>query len=186
MALFGSVEQSTPVARLESEDGGGRLIAAAHARSLFVSSGTDRTVRIWRTPGPRLARSYRGLAEDITAIDVSPDASNLASGASDGVVRIWPNPAQRPWRVRTVHTLKAHDGGVTAVALGPAGTLATAGADGSVKVWSLRPAPVARSLAQVPGAHLELLTGRPPPVRRRRGRADTGVVSAALPTVGAT
>jgi WD40 repeat protein len=38
---------------------------------------------------------------------------------------------------------------VIAVALGPHGALATAGADGSVKVWSLRPAPVARSL--VPG-----------------------------------
>ena len=147
VALFEAAEQATPAALLDSEEGGGRLIAAAHTRSLFVSSGADRTLRIWKAPGPRLTRTYGVLAEDITAIDIAPDAGNVASGGSDGMVRIWPNPALRPLRARTVQTLKAHDGGVAAVALGPPGTLATAGADGSVKVWSLRPAPVARSLA---------------------------------------
>ena len=147
VALFEAAEQATPAALLDSEEGGGRLIAAAHTRGLFVSSGADRMVRIWKTPGPRLVRIYGVLAADITGIDISADASNVASGGSDGLVRIWPNPALRPWRARTVQTLKAHDGGVTAVALGPPGMLATAGADGSMKVWSLRPAPVARSLA---------------------------------------
>jgi serine/threonine protein kinase len=147
VALFEAAEQATPAALLDSEEGGGRLIAAAHNRSLFVSGGTDRTLRIWKAPGPRLTRTYGVLAEDVTAIDIAPDAGSVASGGSDGLVRIWPNPALRPLRGRTVQTLKAHDGGVAAVALGPSGTLATAGADGSVKVWSLRPAPVARSLA---------------------------------------
>ena len=149
MAVFEAATQATPAARLDSEDGGGRLVAAAHSRSLFVSSGADRTVRVWRAPGPRLVRTYQGLAENITAIDVSPDASIVAGGGSDGIVRIWPTPGLRPWRAHTVQTLKAHDSEVIAVALGPHGALATAGADGSVKVWSLRPAPVARSL--VPG-----------------------------------
>jgi WD40 repeat protein len=63
------------------------------------------------------------------------------------LVRVWPNPALRPWRARTVQTLKAHDGGVTAVAHGTPRMLATAGADGRVTVWTLRPAPVARLLA---------------------------------------
>jgi WD40 repeat protein len=147
VALFDAAAAATPAALLDSGDGGGRLIAAAHTRSVFVSSGGDRTVRVWRTPGPRLARTYRSLTEDITAIDISPDASNVVSGGSDGNIRIWANPALRPWPAQTVRTLKAHDGGVTAVALGPPGALATAGADGSVKLWSLRPAPAARSLA---------------------------------------
>ncbi len=147
VALFGAAASATPAALIESGDGGGRLSAAARTRSLFVSSGTDRTIRVWRTPGPRLARTYRSPTEDITAIDVSPDAGNVVSGGSDGNVRIWASPALRPWPARTVRTLKAHDGGVTAVALGPAGTLATAGADGSVKIWSLHPAPAARLLA---------------------------------------
>ena len=187
VAVFESVEQTTPAARLESEDGGGRLIAAAHTRNLFVSSGADRTVRIWRTPGPRLARSYRGLvAEDITAIDVSPDASTMTSGASDGIVRIWLNPAQRAWRVRTVHALKAHEGGVTAVALGRPGTLATAGSDGSVKVWSLRPSPVVRSLARCQAHTLSFSRDG----RRLFAGGEDGLIRVwavpALPGVGAT
>ena len=147
VALFNAAAPAPSAAPIESGDGGGRLVAAARTRSLFVSSGADRTVRVWRTPGPRLARSYRSPTEDITAIDISPDAGYVAIGGSDGNVRLWANPALRPWPARTVRTLKAHDGGVTAVALGPAGTLATAGADGSVKIWSLRPSPAARLLA---------------------------------------
>jgi serine/threonine protein kinase len=139
--------QAMAASQLDSEDGGGRLIAAAHTRRLFVSSGADRTVRVWRAPGPKLVRTFRGLPADITAIDMSPDAGSVASGGSDGLVRIWPNPSLRPWPARTVQTVKAHDGGVTAVALGPAGTMATAGTDGSAKMWSLRPEPVARPLA---------------------------------------
>jgi serine/threonine protein kinase len=147
VTLFEAAESAAPAARLDSEEGGGRLIAAAHPRRLFVSSGADRIVRVWRAPGPQLTRTFGGLGEDITAIDISPDASSLASGSSDGMVRLWPNPALRPWRAHTVQTLKAHDGAVAAVALGPHGALATAGVDGSAKVWSLRPAPVAHSLA---------------------------------------
>jgi hypothetical protein len=147
VALFSAAAPATPAALIESGDGGGRLIAAARTRSLFVSSGADRTVRVWRTPGPRLARTYRSPAEAVTAIDISPDASHVASGGSDGSVRIWAKPALRPWPSQTVRTLKAHDGRVTAVALGQAGRLATAGADGSVKLWSLRTAPAARLLA---------------------------------------
>jgi serine/threonine protein kinase len=146
VALFEADAEAIRAAQLDSEDGGGHLIAAAHTRSLFVSSGADRTVRVWRVPGPTLVRTYRVLAGDITAIGISPGARSVASGGSDGLVRIWPSPTLRPWRAHAVQTLKAHDGGVTAVALGSAHTLATAGADGRVKVWSLRPEPVARPL----------------------------------------
>jgi serine/threonine protein kinase len=147
VALFDAAVPATPAAQLHIDEGGGPLIAAAHTRSLFVSGGPDRTLRIWRAPGPRLTRTFGSLTDDITAIDIAPDASAVASGGTDGIVRIWPNPALRAWRARTVQALKAHDGRVTAVALGSLGTLATAGADGSVKVWSLHPAPVPHSLA---------------------------------------
>jgi WD40 repeat protein len=148
MALFEAAAQAAPAARLDGEDGGASLIAAAHTRALFASGGADRTVRVWRVPGPRLARTYQGLPEDITAIDMSPDGSSMAVGGSEGIVRVWPDPGLRPWRARTVQTFRAHQGGVIAVAVGRHGALATVGSDGSVKLWSLRPRVLARPLAQ--------------------------------------
>jgi WD40 repeat protein len=135
---------------LESTEHGGHLIAAAHRRSLFVSSGFDRTVRLWKAPGPRLARSYRRLTDDITAIDIAPDARYLAGGSSDGVIRVWASPTLRSVQPRAVQTLMAHEGRVRAIALGPSGILASAGEDGTVKLWSLGPARIIRTLPGVP------------------------------------
>jgi WD40 repeat protein len=146
VALFEVGAPNTPAALLDGQEGGGPLVAAAHTRSLFVSTGFDGTVRLWKAPGPRLTHTYRRLADDITAIGISPDASFVAGGSSDGVVRVWPNPALRGLRLPPVQAFKAHEGRVTAIALGPPGALATAGADGSVKIGSLRPARVTRSL----------------------------------------
>jgi WD40 repeat protein len=72
----------------------------------------------------------------------------VAGGSSGGVVRLWAGPAVRSLTWRSVQTLRAHDGRVTATALGPPGLLATAGEDGSVKLWSLRPV---RALRTLPG-----------------------------------
>jgi WD40 repeat protein len=145
VALFDAGAQAAPAALLDSEEGGGQLVAAAHSRSLFVSGGVDRTVRLWRAPGPRLARAYRRLSDDITAIALARDASYVAGGSSDGTVRVWSSPALRA--VRTpVQAFRAHEGRVTAIAIGPAGLLASAGSDGSVRIWGLHPARVIRAL----------------------------------------
>jgi WD40 repeat protein len=142
-AIFDLGTPAAPPVVLNAEEGG-QLLAAARSDGAFVASGTDGAVRLWRTPGPWLVRTYRGLTEDITAIAISPDARRIAGASSDGVVRIWSSPALRGVRSRSV--LKAHEGRVTAVALGPANLLATAGEDGVVKIWSLRPARIVRSL----------------------------------------
>jgi transcription initiation factor TFIID subunit 5 len=73
----------------------------------------------------------------------------VAGGSSGGVVRVWAGPALRSVTSRSVQTLRAHDGRVTATALGPPGLLATAGEDGSVKLWSLGPV---RALRTLPGS----------------------------------
>ena len=155
LAVFESETPATPVALLESTEHGGHLIAAAHTRSLFVSSGFDRTVRLWRAPGPQLARSYRRLTDDVTAIDIAPDARYMAGGSSDGIIRVWANPALRSVQPRAVQTLKAHEGRVGAIALGPSGILASAGEDGTVKLWSLNPARIIRVL---PGGQVRTLS----------------------------
>jgi serine/threonine protein kinase len=149
LAVFKAGARVEPIALLESAEHGGHLIAAAHTRSLFVSSGFDRTVRVWRASGPHLVRSYRHLSGDITAIDVAPDARYMAGGTSEGAIRIWASPALRSVQPRAAQTMKAHTGRVDAIALGPSGILASAGEDGTVKLWSLNPA---RIIGVLPGA----------------------------------
>jgi len=139
VALFEIGTPTTPTALLDGHESGGPLIVAARSHGLFVSGGFDRMVRLWRTQGPSLARIYRHQMGDIIAVDISADGAYIAGAGADGVVRVWPNTLLRGVRSGAVRSLKAHDGRVAAIALGPQGVLATAGEDGSVKLWSLRP-----------------------------------------------
>jgi WD40 repeat protein len=129
------------------------MLAAARSRGLMVSGGFDRTVRLWRTEGPSLTRTYRHRTSDVTAIDISADGAYVAGAGADGSIRVWRNASHRRLRWRVVRTLKAHAGRITAIALGPRGVLATAGEDGSLKLWKLGPPrgvrPVADRLAPV-------------------------------------
>ncbi len=73
------------------------------------------------------------------------DNTQLASGDAAGVVHLW-NPADGSLQ-GTLETLGAHAGPVSGLAYHPSdGLLLTSGEDGSVKTWSLPPAP-AKTLA---------------------------------------
>src|SRR5262249_6215734 len=122
----------------------------ARARGLIVSGGFDGTVRLWRTEGPTVMRTWRHRSEDLTAIDISADGAFIAGAGADGSVRVWANSSRGS---RDGRRLKAHDGRITALALGPQGVLATAGEDGSVKLWNPRTGSSARAL----GLHLGLV-----------------------------
>ena len=84
--------------------------------------------------------------------------------------------------------LKAHDGRITAVALGAQGVLATAGEDGSVKLWDLRSGPSARALGERIGPVRALSFSRDG--RRLYAAGQDGVIRvwslAPAPTLGAT
>lgn len=154
VVLLDAGEPEAPAALLDAHGGGGRLVATARWRRLLVSAGFDRTVRLWRGSGtgpkadrePQLIRSY-GLTGESAAVDIAPDASYVAGGSIDGVVRVQHRPAWRGPRAHALQTFKAHDGSVTAIALGPEGLLASAGEDGSLKLWTLRPHRSVRILA---------------------------------------
>jgi WD40 repeat protein len=133
-----------PVA-LDVHESGGHLIAAARVRTLLVTAGFDRTLRLWRGPEPRLVRSWR-LTGNSAAVGIAPDASYVATGSADGVVRFRRHPGLRGPGTNAVQTFKAHAGRITAMALGPSGLLASAGEDGSLKLWTLRPQRTVRAL----------------------------------------
>ena len=70
---------------------------------------------------------------DVRSIACSPDGRLLACGGSDGVVAIVDVESGRD-----IRTLRAHQGTVNAVEWHPSEPrIATAGADGRVKLWSL-------------------------------------------------
>jgi Tol biopolymer transport system component len=76
----------------------------------------------------RVLGTHRG---DVRGLAFSPDGKRLASGAGDGLVRVWDVA-----KGTAALTLK-HGGGVLAVAFSPDGKrLASAGYDNAVRAWS--------------------------------------------------
>jgi WD40 repeat protein len=106
------------------------LVIAPDA-SWLASASPDGTVRVW-DPGSgrcRFLLRASGLGPSILA--VAPDGSWLASASRyRETVRIW-DPATG----RALAALSGHSGDVSQLAVGPAGLLASAGKDGSVRVW---------------------------------------------------
>ena len=184
----GLFQIGTPTATgtlLDGQESGGPILAAAPSHGLIVSGGFDGTVRLWNTEGPSMMRSWRHGTSDLTAIGISADGTQIAGAGADGSVRVWPSTSPRS---RAVRHLKAHDGRITALALGAQGVLATAGEDGSVKLWDLRAGPSARSLGEHAGPVRALSFSRDG--RRLYAAGQDGVIRvwslSPSPTLGAT
>ena len=146
VGLFDIQTPSSPPLLLDSKDHGAALLAASESRAFVASSGSDRTIRLWRADTHSLARTYRGRASDVTAIDLSADGRYLAAAGADGSIRVWSSSSSR-----TVRSFKAHPNRAVSLAFGPDRLLATAGDDGKVKVWNLRTSRLMRTLGGSPG-----------------------------------
>jgi WD40 repeat protein len=74
---------------------------------------------------------FKGHAGAVNCVRFSPDGTRLASGGSDGMVRIW-----NAGNGREVLCFKAHLKGVTSISFSPRGRrLASGGGDGTVRIW---------------------------------------------------
>ncbi|KAB2916084.1 MAG: protein kinase [Hyphomicrobiaceae bacterium] len=125
---------SAPADVLEDQEAAAQLISAARASGLMVSSGQDRSVRLWRIETHSRLRTWRGQSEGITALDIAPGGRAIAGGGADGSIRLWSAYSSRLQR-----SLRAHEGRVAALSFAPGDRLlASAGEDGVVKLWNLR------------------------------------------------
>lgn len=120
----------------------------------FVTVSQDGTLKMWKTAA---ALKYLKELEDkngdakpavpkpthtvnahsgygVTCVAVSPDGKRIATGATDGTIKLWDADAVK----QTASLAVAHPGGVRAVAFSPDGkVLASGGADKTARLWDL-------------------------------------------------
>jgi WD40 repeat protein len=112
---------------------------------VLATVGEDSAVRLWYGEAGQVRSVPLGRTEGVTgsvrALAFHPDGSRVVTGNRDTRVNVWEVNGQAP-----LHSFSGHRDLVTAVTFRPRhpDQLATSSADGTVKVWDLRPRVQAR------------------------------------------
>jgi WD40 repeat protein len=116
------VRHGRPVRALAVDRRGALAATADDVRALVWETRTGKRVGAFPQPAP------------IRSVAISPDARVLATGAADGVVRLWDVR-----RGRLLWSLHGHSGVVAAVSFSSDGRfVVSAGEDGQARIWEVR------------------------------------------------
>ncbi|WP_274557275.1 TIR domain-containing protein [Streptomyces spiramyceticus] len=100
---------------------------------IWTADGTDRADRADGAGGPRLLHEFTGHTGRVYALDFHPDGNLLASGDTDGQVRLWD-----PVVGTQAGILERCTGAVYHVLFGHGGKLlAACDSDGTVRLWNV-------------------------------------------------
>jgi WD40 repeat protein len=117
-------------------------------RRVLTYSGQDGSARVWSVGYANPLAFYLphedrvahlDTARPPTELDASPNAFLIASGAVDGLVRVWRYDPSAPWAAPgEIWRLVGHQERVRRVVFSPSGRrLASAAIDGSTRVWDM-------------------------------------------------
>jgi WD40 repeat protein len=121
-----------------------RSLAFTPDSQFLVSSGGNKTIKIWDVKTRSLVRTLSpSPAQDIITVALSSDDQTLASGSFDGTVRLW------NWKTgKLLHTLSGHSDIVTSVAFSPNGqTLASGSGDKMIRLWNVADGSLGQTIA---------------------------------------
>jgi WD40 repeat protein len=120
---IGSLDGGGPPAVQPGHRDGVNQVVFSRDGKLVATASDDETARVWTAAGTTELDVHRS----VNAIDLSPDATELVTGAHDGSVRAW-SIAQRTSRV-----IARHHAPVRSVAYSPDGRhIASGGLDSAV------------------------------------------------------
>jgi WD40 repeat protein/serine/threonine protein kinase len=102
--------------------------------SLLAAASDDHTVKLWDLATAKVIRTLEGHADGVRDVAFSPDGKHLATAGWDKRVKFWDVATGRESFPAVEH---GHP--VRAVAFDSPDTIATAGADSTVRVWNIKP-----------------------------------------------
>jgi WD40 repeat protein len=108
------------------------LLFSPDGAMLVTAGGATPGLRIWDVANGRLRASPQEVA-GVVALAISTDGKTIATGQSDGLVKLWDTST---WRSRIM--LPAHREAITSLAISADNKmLVTSSIDGSAKLWQI-------------------------------------------------
>lgn len=116
--------------QLEGHNGGIYAVDFSADDRLIATGGWDRAVRLWDVASGKPLGTLEGHTSDVWSVAFAPYGNVLASVGEDREVRLWDAATQQPLPTRIGHT-----GTLYTAEFSSSGQLATAGRDGTARVW---------------------------------------------------